>query len=265
MKLTKRITLLIFVLLVVIIFYGCDFIKVSEDFYETYQVEEGTVLEVDNRNGNINISGWDKDYVEVSAVKESWRGRSDLENAMIKVEETDKLLMETVHLTKNIQVSVHYDIKVPDGVDVNAAKSSNGSISLDRTAGNTAAVTSNGNITIKNVEGKVTARSSNGNIDIRGVEGLAEIETSNGNIKADLPRLENDLHIETSNGSITLNIAENLDADIYAKTSNGKVTLHNLEIDIIHMDEKKLEGRTGDGRYRLTLTTSNGSIKLERL
>lgn len=265
MKLTKRLTLLILVLLIVTKFFGCDFIKVSEDFYETYPVEKGTVLEVDNRNGSINLSGWDKDYVEVSAVKESWLGRSDLGNATINVEVTDKFLIETVHLTTNIQVSVHYDIKVPDGVVVNAVKSSNGSISLDGTAGNTEAITSNGNITIKNVEGIVTARSSNGNINIRGVEGMADIETSNGSIEAELPSLKNDLQIATSNGSITLNMAADLDAEINAKTSNGRITLHNLEIDIIHMEEKKLEGRTGDGRHRLTLTTSNGSIKMGRL
>ena len=265
MKLAKRLILFIIALLIITKFFGCDFIKVTEDFYETYPVEKGTVLEVDNRNGSINISGWDKDYVEVSAVKESWRGRSYLENATIKVEINDKFIIETVHQTTNSQVSVHYDIKVPDGVVVNAVKSSNGSIFVDRTAGNIEAVTSNGSITITNVEGKVTARSRNGNIEIRGVEGMANIETSNGSIEAELTSLENDLQIATSNGSITLKMAAGLDAEIKAKTSNGRVTLHNMEVDIIHVEEKKLEGRTGDGRYRLTLTTSNGSIKLERL
>ena len=46
-----------------------------EEFRETYNVAAGSTVSVDTFNGSIEVSGWDKDYVEVYAVKKTRYGR----------------------------------------------------------------------------------------------------------------------------------------------------------------------------------------------
>lgn len=45
--------------------------KKEEIYRKTFSVEPGTVLKVYNETGSINVSSWDRDYVEVVAVRHS--------------------------------------------------------------------------------------------------------------------------------------------------------------------------------------------------
>lgn len=75
----------------------------TETFDETYEVSSGTRFEVRNRNGSVNIQGWDRSQIKVHATKKTkWGGK--LENVEIQVSQGSDFKIETIHLIKNPRV-----------------------------------------------------------------------------------------------------------------------------------------------------------------
>src|SRR3982751_4696025 len=46
-----------------------DFDRAKEDFHYSYPLQPGGRLELDNRNGSIDIVGWDRNTIDVSGTK----------------------------------------------------------------------------------------------------------------------------------------------------------------------------------------------------
>lgn len=263
---------------------GAALSKDVERFHETYTVEPGTNVNVYNINGNIEISKWDKDEVEVIAIKSTRAGKDELEKVKIEVKTNGDMEIRTIYLEKKAKVSVDYEIKVPDIVVVANVENSNGWIELKGTKGPSKletsngrievedaegdidANTSNGRIEIEDVSGYIAARTSNGRINITGTAGISRVRTSNGRINVEIHNIKGDeVEIKTSNGSIDVYISTELDADIEMDTSNGIVKLHDIELADSEVKKTYVEGRLGKGGIRICIDTSNGSINLYKL
>lgn len=238
----------------------------TEEFRNTYEVESGTKLEVDNINGAITVTSWDNDQVEVYALMKTQYGQSELDKVSIEVSTGTKIVVKTKHPTLGTaRVSVEYEIKVPAEVTVERLETTNGVIVLKGTTGDTTLHSSNGGITVKDVDGSVKASTSNGFIEIEDTTGVREVTTSNGWVKVEIPALSNDLDIATTNGAVTAYVAADLDADVVMSTTNGKVSVHDIQLTIKESSATRLEGTLGDGGYDLTIETSNGNIDLYKL
>lgn len=261
----NRKTLVVAVVILMLAAAGCTDTVVKEEFYQSYQVRSGTVVNVINPNGSVTLTGWNEDTVEIRAVKESPWGQDALDEVDINIDIAGELLIETINLTDDILVSVSYDIKVPVDLLIGIIECANGNITLENVGGNPYLSTSNGTISAVNVNGIVSAVSSNGDITATGVRSLDEAKTSNGNITAELPTIYNNLEIETSNGSIVLLLSPALAVDLDAKTSNGSISISNLNIDAAEFDQTTLSGSMNGGGYRVEISTSNGSIELAQL
>ena len=255
----------------------------TETFDETYEVSSGTQFEIRNRNGNVNIQGWDRSQIKVHATKKiHWGGK--LENVEIQVSQGSDFKIETIYLVKNPRVSVSYDLRVPVNVVVKLVRTSNGKIELEATHGDTEVETSNGKIEVKDAVGDIDAHTSNGAIEIKDVKGfvsahtsngainveratgVVELETSNGAIETEVPAIgENGLRVRTSNGTIELNLASDLNVDLEAKTSNGKIKLDDLEVIVKEISKNTLRGKIGEGGKKISCRTSNGRIVLKKL
>lgn len=261
----KKLLALFVLVLMIFSLCGCSRPVTSEQFLESYQLRSGTVIDIYNQNGSVSITGWDQQKVEISALKESYRGQEALDQVDIFIDIADKVVIRTIHPDDNVHVVVNYLIRVPEDIIVGIIECSNGNISLTDIAGNPGISTSNGSVTVNNVNGIVSAQSSNGNITVSGVKSLGDLKTSNGNIEAELPLLHETLEIKTSNGSITLALSAALRADLKAKTSNGTISISNLNIDTTELEKTVLTGTMNGGGHEINLTTSNGSINLTSL
>ncbi len=255
----------------------------TETFDETYEVSSGTRFEIRNRNGSVNIQGWDRSQIKVHAtLKTRWGGK--LENVEIQVSQGADFKIETVHIVKNPRVSVSYYLKIPANVVVKRVRTSNGKIELEATHGDTEIETSNGKIEVKDavgdidahtsngaieirdVKGFVSAHTSNGAINVEGATGVIELETSNGAIETGVLAIgENGLRVRTSNGAIELNLASDLNVDLEVKTSNGKIELDDLEVVVKEISKNRLRGKIGTGGKKISCRTSNGRIVLRKL
>jgi beta-lactamase regulating signal transducer with metallopeptidase domain len=255
-------------------------------FLRLFDVKAGNKLQIHNINGKVEVSTWDQNKVKVFATITTKSAEFKDASEIIEI----KTGSTTIIRTKNIKdISVAYEIKVPQGTKVEKIITSNGQIEVYGIKGPAYISSSNGMIIARNIEGDIVAETSNGKIDIdkagfvkastsnalislRNIEGIEEIRTSNGKIYAEINRLKSDyISIETSNGEIELRLSKNLDAELTANTSEGKIYTHEISgqqgFKIINKEkENYLKAKAGKGgRKEINIRTSNGNIYIKSL
>ncbi|MDY6965619.1 MAG: hypothetical protein SVM80_06565, partial [Halobacteriota archaeon] len=192
-----RVSSLFLVVLLITSFSGCtgQGPEVTEHFNGEYDADDDTVLKVTTVNGQIEINCWEGDIVKLDAVKRSRFGKEELEEVKIEVIESDNEIEIQAKYpdSRAARVSVDMNIKVPDNVRVDYAKTSNGDVQISGTKGDTEASSSNGEIIIENVDGYVKASTSNGGIDITGTTGIDDLKISNGAINAQIFDFKDDI------------------------------------------------------------------------
>ena len=124
------------------------------------------------------------------------------------------------------------------------AETTNGSVELDACRGDAELGTTNGRVRVGEVGGDLEAWTTNGGISIDGAAGNVRASTTNGAIDC---RLDLDdgftLTAGTTNGRISDSLPSGFDAEYNRRRTH-------------------LEGSFGDGRNRIQLRTTNGSISI---
>ncbi len=264
--------------------FSSDGKKITQNFHETFQPKRGCKLNVDNRNGKIEIKSWEKDYIDISAILETKKSKKEFEKIKIEILDKDGCTIKTKTLEKNPKVSVQYEIKVPKSVKVSDINSSNGTILIIDCEGEMNLKTSNGRIEVFDSKGSFIANSSNGRVEFVHLNGKAEAYTSNGDIRVVRTpgfkkgvtsngkitleideKMKNDIYLSTSNGSIRISLDPSLDLNIDASTSNSRIDLNGIEVTSSKFSKNSLVGKINKGGKKITATTSNGSIKFYKL
>jgi DUF4097 and DUF4098 domain-containing protein YvlB len=167
-------------------------------------------------------------------------------------------------------------------------ESSNGGIRLRKVEGRVEGRTSNGGIESDGLTGDATLHTSNGGIRLDGVAGALDAETSNGGVHVRLgkPKPNEPVRLASSNGGIDLEIEELDNNQIHASTSNATITVRlpaavkarlrastsnggiSTDFDVTthgSMGKNFLEGDINGGGTLIDLSTSNGTIKVQKL
>jgi DUF4097 and DUF4098 domain-containing protein YvlB len=148
--------------------------------------------------------------------------------------------------TDNIDVSVHFTILVPAGVDF-----------IGRTV--------NGDVVVEPIDANAEAHTVNGDVEVTAT-GRVQASTVNGSIWADVGSMDwsGALEFETVNGSITVELPASAGADVTAQTVNGGID-SDFPITVRgRFSGRRMSGTIGDGGGRLWLETVNGAIRLRR-
>ncbi len=150
------------------------------------------------------------------------------------------------------------------------AKTSNAGIEASTMRGDFMGHTSNGSIKVDGLEGAFEAETSNSSIVAR-IEKLAvgrpvKASSSNGSIDLTLPEYTNQaIDADTSNSSIVLRLPARTNADLRASSSNSSLN-SDFEMTSSGANSKnRLEGRIGSGGGTIRLSTSNGSVRVQKL
>jgi hypothetical protein len=284
----KKVLIVTGILLGVLIFMGGALAVSKEEYRQNFSVAPGTVLKVYNRNGAINVSSWDRDYIEVVAVKKlHWWDRF-LKEPRIDIATGKEFVVRTLYDSAVCEaIPIYYRITVPKGMLVKHVETSTGEINLDQVTGSVKAVTSTGkihadqvtgdvdaktstgDIQIRKVAGFVKAITSMGSIDIAGIGGLYGASTKTGKISAEVPALRDNLEIKSSTGSITVFLSPDIAGELEASTSNGQITYIELPLKVSEASKTKLSGRLGEGASardnKIFIKTSTGAITLKKL
>lgn len=241
----------------------------SEEFSKALPLKSGGTFSLKNVNGSITITTWKEDKVDIKALKTTKGDPDKLKEVKIEVEATaNSVSVNTIFPRgKNIRVSVKYEVKVPQGVNLGKVKSTNGNIYITGPVGHANASTTNGRIELDGAKGAISLSSTNGRIEAVNIRGELDADTTNGTIVLEMLSFEDTIKAKTTNGSITLRIGslEKVNADLNARTVNGSISL-DLPVTLKSMKKSRrsLEGQIGQGGPEISLRTVNGSIKITK-
>ncbi|MEP6689627.1 MAG: DUF4097 family beta strand repeat-containing protein [Gemmatimonadaceae bacterium] len=239
----------------------------GEKFDWAARMPAGSVIRVRNVNGSVDVDGASGDQVSVHGEKQWRRGdptwvridvMKDGDNVTICAlwNEDDTCDERGYHShdrgnrerRKNNDVSVHFTLKVPKGVKVDAN-------------------TVNGSVEVRGVTSEVHASTVNGRVEAASTGGPVFAATVNGDVEARMEQLPGnaDLHFETVNGSITVDFPNKLDAEVDMETVNGAIHSDYPLTVSGRISPKHIRATVGAGGRRIHFTTVNGSITLRKL
>ena len=212
--------------------------QVTQDFHRTVPLSANGRVSLDNINGNVEITGWDRSEVQIDAVKKG-RDQQRLDEARIEVNAaSDSVEIRTRYPeghTNNNPASVHYEIRVPQNAR------------LDR---------------INLVNGSLTVRKVRGELRVDDLAGRADLSTVNGGIEANYASLNNvrEIKLKSVNGSIELGLPDSPNTEIKASTVSGGIRSDfPLQVHGGYVG-KNLAGTLGSGGTLIALSNVNGSI-----
>jgi DUF4097 and DUF4098 domain-containing protein YvlB len=226
--------------------WGGNSDRFREDFRQTQALKSGGRLSIENMNGSIEITGWDRDEVEITGTKYASTEQA-LKAIRIDVAGSgDSVRIRTVPPSGHRGgMGARYVIHVPRRTELERIVSSNGGIQIIDVEGAARLRTSNGSVKATKTNGAYEIETSNASVDLDGHNGPASVRTSNGQVRAENVRGHLDavtsnasitarltdpepgrpLKLSSSNGSITLTLENLKNNDIVATTSNSSITV----------------------------------------
>jgi DUF4097 and DUF4098 domain-containing protein YvlB len=227
----------------------------SEEFHQTYAITSGGRIELDNINGPVHISSWDRNEVKVDAVKRA-DTKERLDEAKIEIDSgKDYLSIRTKYPdhnnnwnwgSHNNPASVEYTLTVPRTANLDEIKLINGALDLT------------------GITGEVRASCINGRLEAHDLSGRAKLSTINGRLEARFAQLSGqDVELNSVNGSLELTIPSDSNAEVDASTVSGGISndfgLHVNDHRFVGHD---LRGELGKGGSHIRLSDVNGRIEI---
>ena len=224
---------------------------ISKEFNQSYPLQPGGTFDLQNVNGTVEVQGWDKDVVEVHAVKTAKLKESDLERVSIDVNANVSGVSIATRYPQNegVEVAVEYTIHVPHGAKLEHLG------------------TVNGTLRIAGVDEVDDLRTVNGNIEVFGADSTVHARTTNGNVRLELSHVHGvgGTLAETTNGSVVLALPANSQADLEARCLNGNF-LSELPVEMQStLKPREMHGKLGRGGAPIKLHTINGGIRVVAL
>lgn len=198
--------------------------RYHEDFHHSYKITPGARLSVENQNGTVEISTWEKDEIEINGTKNA-STRDMLQDMKVEIEASAATVRVRVNRPSfRGNCGVRFAIRVPKKMELERIKSTNGTLHITGTEGPATLETTNGKIEVTGVTGKLVAETTNGSIELEGHKGDVRARTSNGRISGELAKGVIDAH--TTNGSIDLRLnSTDTSTPVRLETSNGNINL----------------------------------------
>ncbi len=230
---------------------GCDanggFGQVTEDFHYSYPLQSGAQLELNNTNGSVEITGWDRDSVDVSGTKyaSDQAALNDIKVNVSAIGNRASIVTEMPGSHWHGSWGVRFHIRVPRKIRLERAETTNGSVTVEDLEGGGRIRSTNGRLSLARLSGDYDVQTTNGSIQVDDCTGVEKAETTNGAIRGRIkqgaiqaqstngtldlsiekPADARPMRLSTTNGSLTLAMAEFHGNPISAETSHGSVTL----------------------------------------
>ena len=226
----------------------------TEEFHQTYTITPNGRVELDNINGDVHISSWDRNEVKVDAVKYA-DTKERLDEAKIEVDASkDSISIRTKYPgqdhnwnwgSHNNPASVEYTLTVPRGVSLDEIKLINGALEVN------------------GISGEVRASCINGRLEAHDLSGHAKLSTINGHLDARFSQLSRkDIDLSSVNGGLELTIPSDSNAEVEASTVSGGIS-NDFGLHVTgHMVGHSMRGQLGNGGARIKLSNVNGHIAI---
>ena len=220
-----------------------------QTFEQSYPLAPGGSFLLENVNGSVQVEGWDRDEVEVEAVKTTDADGQDLERVKIDVDsEPGQVSVHTRYPKgEGVEVAVEYHVHVPYCVLL-------GSVG-----------TVNGSVLVRGVNGGGDLRSVNGNVEVLNSAGRFSAKTTNGDLRLELRQVLDGapMNLETVNGSVVLGLPSDAKANLKVLSMNGE--FHSelpMTSTVSESTARAFRGKLGTGGGEISVRTINGGVRL---
>jgi hypothetical protein len=226
----------------------------SETLNQAYDTNSHPSLRVDNVNGGLTLDGWDKNRIEITAIKTA-ANKEDLEDLKVEFEKNgDDIVVRVKYPHENNYwghghegARVDFTIHVPRGTEIDKVEFVNGDVK------------------ITDVEGDVHASSVNGEVSGTKLGGDVNLSTVNGEVELMATSNIKSISLNSVNGDIRLMLPKKFDARIEAGTVHGDITaIDGVDVDATKFTGSSMKGVIGKGTMKVDLSTVNGSIHIGR-
>jgi len=229
---------------------------VSEELHQTYPLAADGRIDVENINGPVHISVWDRSEVKVDAIKRAW-SKQRLDEAHIDISaHASSLSIRTEYPGHDHTfwsgghdnpASVEYTLVVPRRVRLDEIKLVNGELD------------------VQDVQGDVHASCVNGRLRASNLGGRADLNTVNGELEASVGSTTASLQLAAVNGTLRLTLPSDVKADVEASTISGRISNDfGLTASRHQFVGNSLRGELGGGGAQVKLSSVNGRIEILR-
>ena len=220
----------------------------TQVFDRTYPLQPGGIFSLANVNGSVRVDGWDRNRVEVRAVKTALHNPADLDRVQISVESDGEHMAVSTHYPQGsgVEVTVEYHVSVPYRVQLAGVD------------------TVNGDVHVRGVSGTGTLDSINGSVEVLDSDGRFSARTTNGDVRLELKRLSqgDPIQLATVNGSVVLSLPAGADAEINVANRNGDFHSDFPLRTLNAYNPRRFRGQLGNGGGDISMSTVNGGIRL---
>jgi len=262
----------------------------ADDWSKTYQVNGRADVHVSTDDGDVFVTGGDQKQIDVHVITQGYK----IASSEVRIEESQNGNQVTVsvklpHLNwslwggrhKSIRVEVH----VPRDLDLEV-QTSDGSVTAQDLSGRIQFSTGDGNVTASAIRGQIRLHTGDGHIEGTNFDGALEADTGDGNLRIsgrfdslELKTGDGNIdgqvgsgskvakawRIHSGDGHIDLRIPADLAADVDAKTGDGSITV-NIPLTINgSLSHSSVHGKLNGGGQTLSISSGDGSIRLEKL
>jgi DUF4097 and DUF4098 domain-containing protein YvlB len=227
----------------------------TEEFHHTYPLTAGGRVDLENINGAVHISAWDRNEVKVDAIK--YAGRKErLDQAKIEVSAgSDYVSIRTKYRDEGLTFNDH-DWNNPAGVEY--------TVTVPRTARLDEIKLINGALDVQGVNGEVRASCVNGRLSARDLAGRAKLSTVNGRLEAQFEQLGGSpVWLSSVNGGVILTLPSDSKAELQASTASGGIE-NDFGLRVVNhrFVGHDLRGQLAGGGTHIELNNVNGRIEI---
>lgn len=232
----------VFLILMCILFistYSLEKIKIER--------EDAEVFTLINKNGDIEITGWNNNYILIEYGKNIDSILPSSTDINLDIKKGENIIIKAAFRNDYENIKVDFIVKLPKNFDLVELSTLNGNIEIYLLNGNVNAKGSNGNIIADNIGGIVNFITSNGDIQAYNIAIVENLKSTNGHIKASLDEIAEDgAEVATSNGDITLTIPVKLSSKLEVRGENNKINVESNS-------EKILNASTINGHVKVNI------------
>ncbi len=231
--------------------------KEEEVVTHEHKLSPGAHISIENNNGPITISTWNKNSIMLEATKSG--SEQSVKNTKIDLTYTAKgLSIKTVGLKPDKTCTISFAIIVPVDAHLDSIKTEQGNITVKNSATPLSLSSNYGDLTVIDAQSSINAHTKYGQITISTTSELKD---------------DNKVLAFTERGAITMHVPEKTNAHLYATTLRGSVSTEQpitldprttpINTKAIAQIKRDVQGSLGSGQGpTFKLHTNKGNIKL---
>lgn len=231
--------------------------EISRDYHETFAVRQGTRLVLEHGDGDVEISPWAEDKLQVDvryrahASNIGWSKKTDFK---VEFSQDGDTISVVAHEPKQINVGVstyreneyRFTINAPSYLEL-YLEGEDGDVEIDDWNGAIRLRLEDGDVEMSNIDSARTeVILEDGDLEIDGIRGDIDIRSEDGDIEI-FDCFSEHGRIEAEDGDITVDRCE----------GSFEIAVSDGDADFMELTARDMDIRSGDGTVKLSLLPSD--------